>query len=201
MEKSPTIGKLAAALSTFQGTVEKVKKDANNPFFGKKYASLSNILDAIQEPLANSGLSVAQFPDGEMCLTTILMHAESGEYLQATYAIHPVKTDPQGIGSAITYARRYALGAILSINVDDDDDGNAASQPAKNGKQQKPAADKDGVTDEDVRLWQEQVNQCNTVESLGQLYNKNEKTASLPRIKALFTARRSILSANQTQAA
>ncbi len=131
MEKSTSIKSIAAALMVFHVKVEKIPKDASNPFFKSKYATLSAILDAIQLPLAESGLSFAQFPTGENGLCTILMHADSGEYLQAEYFMHLSKTDPQAVGSAITYQRRYALAAILGLNIDEDDDGNKASEPAK----------------------------------------------------------------------
>jgi hypothetical protein len=126
MLKSATIGEIAKALSTFHIKVDKIKKDSTNPFFKSKYASLSNILDVIDIPLTESGLSFAQFPTDENGLTTILMH-ESGEYLESNYKMNPVKNDPQGVGSCITYQRRYALSAILGLNIDDDDDGNHAT--------------------------------------------------------------------------
>jgi len=130
MEKSESIKNLAIALCKFQGTVETIVKTATNPFFKSKYANLADILDVIREPLQVNGLSFVQFPEGESGLTTMLMH-ESGEHITATYIMKPVKNDPQGQGSAITYQRRYALGAILGLNIDDDDDGNNASkQPA-----------------------------------------------------------------------
>lgn len=130
MEKSQTITEIAKALITFQLKVDKISKNAKNPFFKSKYASLSNIQDAITMPLAECGLTYSQMPDGENGLTTILIHAESGEYLQSTYDMLPAKNDPQGRGSAITYQKRYALSAILGLNIDDDsdDDGNLASQ-------------------------------------------------------------------------
>lgn len=132
MEKSPSIKNLAAALMLFHVKVDKVAKDATNPFFKNKYASLSNILDVINDPLNESNLTFCQFPTDTNGLTTILMHSESGEYIQATYEMQPTKNDPQGRGSAITYQRRYALAAILGLNIDDDDDGNAASAPHNN---------------------------------------------------------------------
>ncbi len=132
MEKSESIKNIAKALMTFHLKVGKVNKDATNPFLKNKYASLSNILDAIQIPLTESGLTFVQFPAGENGLTTILMHAESGEYFMCNYDMAPVKNDPQGRGSVITYQRRYALGAILGLNIDDDDDGNHGS--SENGK-------------------------------------------------------------------
>lgn len=130
MNKSDSIKNIAAALMTFQLKVDTIKKTAENPFFKSKYAPLNEILPTIQVPLAESGLIFSQFPDGDS-LTTILMHPESGEWIEASYAMHPVKSDPQSIGSAITYSRRYALCAILALNVDADDDGNAASTPTK----------------------------------------------------------------------
>lgn len=129
MEKSANLSNIAKALALFQMKMEKVSKDSTNPFFKSKYASLSNILEAIQIPLAESGLCFSQFPSDNHGLSTILLHAESGEFLESTYYMKPVKDDPQGIGSTITYQRRYALASVLGLNIDDDDDGNAGSQP------------------------------------------------------------------------
>src|SRR5688572_2011490 len=127
MEKSNSITALAKALVTFHVKVGKINKDTTNPFFKKKYASLSAILEAISEPLKEAGLVFSQFPSGDNGLTTILIHAETGEYIQSDYCMKPAKDDPQGRGSALTYQRRYALTAILGLNIDEDDDGNAAS--------------------------------------------------------------------------
>lgn len=129
MEKSETINNLAKALIDFQGRVQKIKKDAKNPFFKSNYASLSNIQDAISQPLAESGLAYSQMPSGVNGLTTILIHAESGEYLMESF-IMPVskQNDPQAVGSAITYAKRYSLSGVLGLNIDDDDDGNKAAE-------------------------------------------------------------------------
>ena len=131
MEKSQSIAKISAALMVFSVKVGKIKKEASNPFFKSKYASLPNILDAIAEPLQESGLVITQLPEGDG-LITMLIHAESGEYLMANSTMHPTKSDPQSMGSAITYQRRYSIGAILNLNIDEDDDGNAAStQPVQ----------------------------------------------------------------------
>lgn len=128
MEKSESIKEIATALCKFQSEVEKIKKTNTNPFFKSKYADLASILDVIREPLSQNNLSFVQFPSGENGLTTMLMHT-SGEWIQESYTMKPSKNDPQGLGSAITYQRRYALGAILGLNIDEDDDGNAASKP------------------------------------------------------------------------
>lgn len=127
MNKSNNIGNLAKALILFKLKVDTIKKDAKNPFFKSSYASLSNILDGINEPLIESGLAVTQFPNGDNGLTSILIHGESGEWIECNYEMKPVKDDPQGRGSCLTYQRRYALAAILTLNIDEDDDGNKAT--------------------------------------------------------------------------
>lgn len=133
MEKSESIKELATALCKFQGAVEKIKKSETNPFFKSKYADLSSILDVIRTPLSENGLSFVQFPKGDHELETMLMHT-SGEWMAETYTMTPTKNDPQGLGSVITYQRRYALGAILGLNIDVDDDTNEASKPGKETK-------------------------------------------------------------------
>jgi hypothetical protein len=126
MNKSESIKNIAGALVKFQASVSKVAKEANNPFFKSKYASLANILDTIQKPLSECGLAISQFPDGN-ALTTIILHADSGEWMESSYVMPVAKqNDPQAMGSAMTYARRYALGSILNLNIDDDDDGEKA---------------------------------------------------------------------------
>jgi hypothetical protein len=126
MNKSESIKNIAGALVKFQSSVSKVAKEANNPFFKSKYASLANILDTIQKPLSECGLAISQFPDAN-ALTTIILHAESGEWMESSYVMPVAKqNDPQAMGSAITYARRQSIGSILNLNIDDDDDGEKA---------------------------------------------------------------------------
>lgn len=128
MQKSDSIKNIAKALAEFQAKVSKIKKDAKNPFFKSNYASLSNIQDAISQPLIESGLCYSQSPTGVNGLCTILIHAESGEFLMDEYIMPVAKAnDPQAVGSAITYAKRYALAGVLGLNIDDDDDGNKAA--------------------------------------------------------------------------
>jgi hypothetical protein len=132
--RSATIAKLAAALSKAQAVLEAAKKDANNPFFKSKYADLSSVWAAVRGPLTANELSILQEPstsDGRVTVTTTLMHS-SGEYVRSSLSM-PVKDQTaQGYGSAVTYARRYALQSVMGI-APEDDDGNAASQPVKTG--------------------------------------------------------------------
>jgi hypothetical protein len=130
MQTSEKLEKLPLALLEFHKKVGKIIKSDNNPFFKSKYASLATILDVITEPLTDCGLIIIQFPTGLYQLTTRLQHI-SGEYMQSTYEMQPVKHSPQDAGSVITYQRRYAIGAILNLNIDEDDDGNKASQGDK----------------------------------------------------------------------
>lgn len=135
MQKSNTINQLAQALYDFHTEMGVVYKTDDNPFFKSKYASLATILSAIKEPLQKAKLVLTQHPTGENELTTTLIHAPSGEYMASVYKMTPAKNDPQGLGSAITYQRRYAIGAILNLNIEEDDDANAASTPtAKKAK-------------------------------------------------------------------
>ena len=103
---------------------------SKNPFFKSTYASLPNILEAINEPLNESGLALTMFPTGENELYCLLIHADSGEWVESIYAMKPVRDTPQDKGSCITYQRRYCISSILNLQIDDtmkDDDGNTAT--------------------------------------------------------------------------
>ena len=137
MNTSETTTEITKALVQFHQSVGKIKKGSENPFFKSKYASLNDILDVIAEPLSSAGLAIVQFPEGTNTLTTRLMHV-SGEWMESNYFMQPTKSDPQAFGSVITYQRRYALGAVLSLNIDEDDDANKASAPEKKKSEPKP---------------------------------------------------------------
>jgi hypothetical protein len=127
MNKSDAINELATALHLAQGKIKHAIKDSSNPFFKSRYADLSSVWDAIRDAFQSHGLAVTQIPDmdgDKPVLVTVLMH-KSGQWISGTYPINPSKNDPQGIGSAITYARRYALQAVAGV-CPDDDDGEAA---------------------------------------------------------------------------
>jgi hypothetical protein len=142
MDQSVEIKELAEALSKFQKEVKPVKKDSNNPFFKSKYASLDSIWDAIREPLTRNGLAIAQATGSDgptIFLETILMHT-SGEWIRGKLPLMLSKEDAQGMGSAITYARRYALSALVGVVSDEDNDGNN-TEPDKGKKaESKPAS-------------------------------------------------------------
>ena len=134
MKTSTELTKIAKQISLFHSKIGAIKKDAKNPFFKSTYASLHNILDMIQPLLNECGLIIIQCPEKDNTLSTSVVDVNSGEFIESSYTM-PVKdiSNPQAIGSAITYARRYAIVSILCLNImDEDDDANKATQqPAK----------------------------------------------------------------------
>jgi len=133
MRQSESIAQLAAALARAQARIQPAIKDAVNPHFRSHYATLEAIVDACREPLAANDLAVLQLPcdDGKIervALRTMIVH-KSGEFIEEAVSAPIVKQDPQGLGSALTYLRRYALAAMVGVTATADDDGNAASAP------------------------------------------------------------------------
>jgi hypothetical protein len=134
LEHSADIGQLAVALAAAQGKFDRIVKDTANPFFKSKYATLASIIDGTRKALADVKIAVVQAVEFEanLCsVTTILFH-ESGQWMKGMITMPVAKLDPQGVGSASTYARRYGLSAFVNVAADDDDDGNAASKPVQN---------------------------------------------------------------------
>ncbi len=139
MERSEQIDQLAVALAKAQGEIEGAAKDSANLFFRSKYADLASVWNAIREPLSKAGLSVAQpvaVKGPEVTVTTVLLHA-SGQWISGDLTLTAMRqlkdgagwetvNTPQAIGSTITYARRYALAAMVGV-APEEDDGNAAS--------------------------------------------------------------------------
>jgi len=136
-DQSESIIKLMTALSAFQANCPNVPKTKTNPHLKNKYAGLEDIMGTIRNPLREAGLVVSQLP-GDGTLTTLLAHFESGEFVKSTISLAPVKdNNPQAVGSALTYARRYALSAVLGLAIgEDDDDGHRATQPKAAPKKQ-----------------------------------------------------------------
>lgn len=149
MQKSESIAELAKALASFQSEVKNPPNTADNPFYKSKYAPLQDVLNVVRPLLSKHGLSILQIPssDGEtVSVTTLLMHS-SGEWIQTDPLV--LKTDKptaQGAGSAITYARRYSLSAVLGISSEDDDDGNIATGTKHETNNQKQKQEESLIT-------------------------------------------------------
>jgi hypothetical protein len=123
MKSSDSIKELSNALCNAQSNMGGAVKDSSNPFFKSSYADLTSVIKAIKQPFTDNGLSYTQFPvstENGVGVVTRLMHI-SGEWLEQEYVLPIVKQDPQASGSAITYARRYALQSIAGIPTADDD--------------------------------------------------------------------------------
>jgi hypothetical protein len=129
MKTSEQISELAAALAKAQGMMENAVMNRVNPHFKSKYADLAAIFDAARKPLSANGLAIVQ-TIGDGVLHTRLLHT-SGQWIASEHPL-PMSGRPQEIGSALTYARRYSLSALIGIAADEDDDANAANR--SNGK-------------------------------------------------------------------
>jgi len=131
MTRSESQTEISKALVKCQAMLKPAKKDSENPHFRSRYANLQSCWDACREALTSNGLCLLQSPfgcsdtPGRIGLETRLMHT-SGEWLAGQITIDLAKTDPQAVGSALTYLRRYSLSAFIGLVADDDDDGNAA---------------------------------------------------------------------------
>lgn len=148
VNRSPEIGKLAAALAKAQAAMDHAVKDSKNPHFGSAYADLESVVDACRKPLADHELSVLQNASrpeaGLVSMTTLLLHS-SGEWIESDPLVVQSKDGgPQAVGSCLTYLRRYQLAAMVGIAPKDDDaeaaEGRAvpSQQPARPQTQPPP---------------------------------------------------------------
>ena len=145
--------KLMSALSKMQGELKMALKDSDNPYFKSKYADLATCINTAKKPMADNGLSVSQhcgFDGNYVRCVTVLGHS-SGQYMASTCVIPVTKKDAQGVGSAITYARRYSFSAVIGLS-QDDDDGNWASNKDVAGEQKKEAGNKRVMDESQKRL-------------------------------------------------
>lgn len=151
LNKSESIENLSKAMSEFQKNLKQPLKDANNPFFKSKYVPLENVVEAITEAAGPLGISFMQYASGDengnVEVGTIILH-QSGEYIEfPSVRMKPEKQTPQAYGSAITYAKRYALSAVFGITSDKDDDGNEASGNGRKKKGPQISAEKQSKCD------------------------------------------------------
>lgn len=136
MEHSEQLNELGAALAKAQASVKGAKKDSANPFFKSSYADLASVWEACREALTANGLSVVQLPgfeNGIATLDTVLLHS-SGQWISGKAGAPLGKQDAQGVGSVITYLRRYALAAVASVSPADDDAEGAVDRTPVRGK-------------------------------------------------------------------
>ena len=131
------INEVAVALTAAQKQIETPKQDSINPHFKSKYAGLQSVLDAVIPALNAHDIALTQqtkWENERLLVVTKLIH-KSGQYIESVYPVLPIQDTPQGYGSALTYARRYSLSAIVGVASEPDDDANEASKAPKNADQ------------------------------------------------------------------
>lgn len=147
IDASNATPELFAALANAQAEVENATKNAANPHFRSRYADLAEVLNTVRPVFTRHGLSIIQSTgfDGDfVSVETLIAHAGGGR-ITSTASCHPAKTDAQGIGSATTYLRRYALAAMTGV-AQEDDDGNAAAHDRRPARQPQGAPDEATLT-------------------------------------------------------
>lgn len=173
MCQSEHINELAKALNAAQSQIMVATKDAKNPFFKSTYATLNSVWEAVKDAVLANGLTIIQpiaCGDGHPVVKTTIMHT-SGQYITSECPIVCAKqNDPQALGSAITYARRYSLASMLGVMTDDDDAEQAMnrsrpspSQPSKSLKDRAAACIKWLATKQSISEISDDYKNINTL--------------------------------------
>lgn len=194
--QSEQINELATALAKAQGMMKSAAKDVENTFFKSSYADLAAVMAACREPLSKNNLAIiqtTQYEGEQTWLETTLAHS-SGQWMRSRYPVRPIKNDPQGVGSALTYARRYALMSMVGVVASDDDDGEAAvGRTNGNGHSKAPEPAKRPVAskpDDAAKKWaadaEAAVRACGTLDALRTWESKND--AALQKLSKIDTA-------------
>lgn len=195
MKTSESIAALAASLATAQGELKNVEKGKINPHFKSRYADIADGLDVVRPVFSKHGLSVVQATDympdtGVFVLVTRIIH-KSGEWIESTYPL-PTNGKPQDVGSALTYARRYALFSLAGVaGTDEDDDGNDAQNTTQARKPaSRPAPPKVPVeppfeAEESAKVCEMMIGTLDLVESIEDLRSWASNNAA---VKARMTS-------------
>lgn len=143
---------LYSAFVKAQSEIPKVIRDANNPYFNSKYLTLEGLIEVVKKAFSNNGLAFSQEPTTieinnkiYVQIVTNIIHESGVEFPPKVFQMPVSKTGEQAIGSAITYAKRYALQSIVGISADEDDDANSAVGLTTTNKYQKPVAKKQNL--------------------------------------------------------
>lgn len=136
MNKSESISTIAPALIKAQAAIGAAKKDTPNPFFKSTYADLATVIEAVKEPLNSNGIAFLQAVSSDetgVCVETVLLHS-SGEWISERLDVPVSKHDAQGVGSAISYGKRYGLQSLVGVPSVDDDGNAATRKPPESAK-------------------------------------------------------------------
>jgi hypothetical protein len=133
MTSSENIGAIAPSLIKAQSQMQGISKEGKNPAFKSKYVTLDSILDTLRPILTSNGLMLTQGSQQPETMQSVTVESRiihtSGEWISTTVTIPVTKPDAHGLGSALTYGRRYSVSALLAISADEDDDANGAIAP------------------------------------------------------------------------
>jgi len=150
MKSSEQINEIAGALCKAQAVMKHAEKDATNPAFKSKYATLASVIDAVKGPLTSNGIAFPQFTldvDSGVAVETMLIHT-SGQWLASVCTIPVAKVSAHGVGAAISYAKRYGLAAICGISAETDDDGNTAARSPRSNSVAATVVEESGLKDD-----------------------------------------------------
>lgn len=167
MQMSEQINEIAGAIAKAQAEIENASKNSANPHFRSKYADLAEVLNTVRPVFAKHGLAVIQSPeygDGVVHVQTTIAHS-SGQWMRCDTSAPVSKQDAQGVGSAITYCRRYGLAAMAGIAQEDDDANAAVSGPGRTRNASKPAP-----SEKDLQVARESLDSCGTVDELRETF-------------------------------
>jgi len=176
---SRSIALISAALASAQGEMENASKDRQNTHFNSRYADLASVLAAVRAPLSKHGIAFTQpttVEGGRVIVRTVLAH-KSGEWVGCELSARPQQDTPQGIGSTMTYLRRYSLMAMTGIAPDDDDGeagmGRATAAPPPPAKPVKKEAPPKVAAEHDAS-WTTNASAafCATVDDIGFRYEQ-----------------------------
>jgi hypothetical protein len=208
IETSNEIKHISAALLKFQGAVDGVGKSSANQHFKSRYANLETVVDTARPELQAVGIVFMQsggaIVDGVMAMTTRLTHADSGEWIQGTMDICLGKRDPQGVGSAQTYAQRYHLMAMLGLPpVDDDGEAAMDRNNTRPEPSQAPTLPKAKSRDLYSEM-QAEIDACASLEDLATLWKSRAFQAEFEKLpndwKEHLTERKDLLKAELSAA-
>lgn len=181
---------LSDAIAKAQADLENVGKAGNNPHFKSRYATLPDVLDEVRGKFAKHGIAILQAPsngeNGLIGITTRLSH--KGQWIESTLYLPPMKFDAQGVGSVLTYGRRYALMAMAGIGADDDDGEAAVGRPAasatrKTNGENDPTAEEAKAAGVRIREALTKADKKSTVDDIVRI-----NAADLKLIKELYPA-------------
>lgn len=205
---SPEIDKLVPALHKAKAEFGAVTKDSFNPHFKSKYADLGGVLEAVEPALHKHDLVIVQptltTDDGKHRVQTILFHT-SGQWMASEWELHPVKSDPQGEGSALTYGRRYGVMALLGL-APEDDDGNDASTRNSNQRteNEQQRAERRASMEQAVERsvdWPAELAKATTSEQVVTLGRRAAQVGEFEKHRAVFVARKQELEQAEMEAA